>query len=131
VAAWAAALGARPILAPGRGLNGAVGHGVAELAASGVEQVVVAHADLPLADDLAWVARFRGVTLVPDRRDDGTNVLCAPTGARFGFSYGPRSFVRHRAEARRLGLAVRVVRHSVLAWDVDVPSDLDFSGLPV
>src|SRR5439155_17828924 len=37
-------------------------------------------ADLPLATDLTWLPRFPGVTLVPDRRDDGTNVLCVPTG---------------------------------------------------
>ncbi len=46
-----------------------------------------------------------GVTLVPDRRDDGTNVVCVPTRAGFRFPYGPGSFARHRAEARASGAA--------------------------
>jgi LmbE family N-acetylglucosaminyl deacetylase len=31
----------------------------------------------------------------------------------------------HRAEAERLGVAVRVVDAPRLAWDVDLPADLD------
>jgi len=86
------------------------------------------HADLPLATRLAWVADFPGVTLVPDRRLDGTNVLAVPTAAGFGFSYGAGSFGRHRAEAARLGLAARLVRDPHLAWDVDLPVDLAWPG---
>ena len=45
------------------------------------------------------------MTLVPDRRDDGTNVgACIPARAGFRFHYGPVSSPAHRAEARRLGL---------------------------
>ena len=47
-------------------------------AALGYDRVLVAHADLPLAVDLAWLARLGGVTLVPDRHDDGTNVVVPP-----------------------------------------------------
>jgi 2-phospho-L-lactate guanylyltransferase len=127
VAVWAAARGASVILRPGRGLNGAVADGVAALAAGGASHVVVAHADLPLASDLRPVAAgFEGVTLVPDRHGDGTNVLCVPTTAAFEFQYGPRSFARHRAEAERLGLAHRVIEDARLAWDVDLPEDLRF-----
>src|SRR5205085_6612980 len=124
VADWARHQGALVVWEPGRGLNGAVQAGVERLAAAGARHVVVAHADLPLAGPLAWAARFPGVTLVPDRRDDGTNVAAVPTGAGFTFSYGPGSFQRHGAEARRLGLALRVVREPGLGHDVDVPADL-------
>ena len=86
--------------------------------------MIVAHADLPLARDLAWVGGFLGVTLVPDRRDNGTNAVCVPVGAGFTFSYGPGSFARHAAEAHRLGLALRVVRGTALAADLDLPADL-------
>ena len=69
---------------------------------------------------------FDGVTLVPDRRDDGTNVLRLPARATdFRFAYGPGSFRAHRAEAMRTGLAVRVVRNPNLAYDVDWPADVD------
>lgn len=124
VAAWAVVHGASVVWTPARGLNGAVAWGVASLAAGGTTRVIVAHADLPLATNLSPVAGFEGVTLVPDRCEDGTNVACVPTACGFTFSYGPGSFTRHVAEARRLGLPLRVLREPLLAWDVDVPGDL-------
>jgi len=131
VAAWASALGARVVWAPGRGLDGAVSDGVRAMAAAGAERVIVAHADLPMAGDLAWVARFPGVTLVPDHRDDGTNVACVPATAGFPFAYGPSSFSRHAAAAFRLGLPLRVVREPLLGRDVDLPADLRWAGTAV
>ena len=130
VAAWAGALGAMVLPEPGRGLNGAVEAGVARLAALGADEVLVAHADLPLAHELGRLAGFDGVTLVPDRREDGTNVVCVPAEAPFRFAYGPGSFVRHGAEAERLGLRYRVVRQPDLAWDVDVPADIPAGFVP-
>ena len=124
VAAWAADHGASVVLTPGLGLDGAVQRGVAALAAAGAARVIVAHADLPWASDLPALARFDGVTLVPDRRDDGTNVVCLPAGAGFVFAYGPGSFARHCAEARRLRLGLRVARIPGLQHDVDTPDDL-------
>jgi 2-phospho-L-lactate guanylyltransferase len=85
---------------------------------------VVAAGDLPLATDLRWVAEFPGITIVPDRRDEGTNVLAVPTATPFPFSYGPGSFARHLEEARSSGHPLRVARVPALAWDVDVPGDL-------
>jgi 2-phospho-L-lactate guanylyltransferase len=124
VASWARDLGALVVWEPERGLNRAVEAGVARLAAGGAHRVVVAHADLPQAGRLAWVARFAGVTIVPDHRDNGTNVICVPGDAAFTFSYGPGSFTRHGAEAHRLGLPLRVVREPSLSHDVDLPADL-------
>ncbi len=124
VATWARDHHALVVWEPERGLNRAVEAGVDRLAAEGARRVVVAHADLALAGDLGWVAAFGDVTLVPDSRDDGTNVACVPVGRGFTFSYGPGSFARHAVEARRLGLALRVVREPRLGRDVDLPSDL-------
>ena len=124
VAEWARGEGAVVIWTPRRGLNGAVQEGVAALASMGASRIVVAAGDLPLATDLGWAARFPGVTVVPDRRRDGTNVITVPAGSAFRFAYGPGSFSRHLEEAHRLELAVRVVHCSPLAWDVDLPEDL-------
>ena len=110
VADWAAGVGASVLWKPGRGLNGAVNEGVADLAELGLATVIVAHADLPHAQALAHLAETDGVTLVPDRYDDGTNVASVPAGRGFVFAYGPGSFRRHTAEATRLGLPLRVVR---------------------
>jgi 2-phospho-L-lactate guanylyltransferase len=124
VADWARSVGAAVIWSPGKGLNGAVNDGIDALVGSGARRVIVAHADLPHAAALAPIGDFDGVTLVPDRRDDGTNVACIPTSSGFRFQYGPGSFDRHRSEAERLGLPLRVARDERLAWDVDVPDDL-------
>ena len=124
VAVWATEAGASVIWRPGRGLNAAVADGVDQLAADGFTRVIVAHADLPHALDLTWVADFDGITLVPDRHDDGTNVVSIPTGCGFAFAYGAGSFARHRGEVDRLGLPLRVERERRLGWDVDLPADL-------
>jgi 2-phospho-L-lactate/phosphoenolpyruvate guanylyltransferase len=94
VARWALEVGATVLWTPGLGLNGDVQLGFATLLAEGADLVIVAHGDLPQARDLA-------------RFDDG-----------FG------SFARHRAEADRLGVELRVVRAPELQWDVDTPRDL-------
>lgn len=124
VAEWATSLGALVLWEPGRGLNRAVEEGVRQLAERGVDTVVVAAGDLPLATDLRWVPGFPGITLVPDRRYDGTNVIGLPTASAFTFSYGPGSFARHLEHSHGLGIPVRVVHSPSLAWDVDLPEDL-------
>lgn len=130
VAAWATQRDATVVWTPGVGLNGAVQRGAHVLCEAGAELVVVAHADLPRAEGLARlvpVDGFDGVTLVPDRRDDGTNVLSLPVrllAAGFTFAYGTGSFSRHRSESQRLGAATRVLRIPELQWDVDTPDDL-------
>lgn len=129
VAQWARRLGAEVIDEPGRGLNGAVAAGVASLERAGADEVLVAHSDLPAARRLADLTGFDGISLVPDRRLDGTNVICLPAGAGFRFAYGAGSFQRHRLEALRLGLPCRIVHEPRLAWDVDLPADLSAVGL--
>jgi 2-phospho-L-lactate guanylyltransferase len=126
VRAWAAELGVDGIDDPGT-LDGAAAAGRDHLRSRGCTRAVVAHADLPRAHDLVRLARDGAqpvVALVPCHRDDGTPVLSVPTDVDFRFAYGPGSFRHHAAEARRLGLGLRVVRDADLAFDVDVPDDL-------
>ncbi len=130
VRSWAEEHGARVIWTPGLGLNGAVQAAVDQLASEGVGTAVVAHGDLPLATHLEWVAATPGVTIVPDRRRDGTNVIAVPTSIGFRFAYGPGSFASHRAEAARLGQQVRIVNDARLGWDVDLPDDLVLPACP-
>lgn len=136
VARWARALGAGVLCNPGVGLSRAVNAGVAELAHHGYASAVVAHADLARPEGVHTIALDGAVVLVPDLRDDGTNVACVPTAAGFRFSYGAGSFDRHRSEARRLGLPCVIVHDRRLAADVDLPEDLGFldrswTGTPV
>jgi 2-phospho-L-lactate guanylyltransferase len=131
VASWARREGALVVWEPERGLNRAVEAGVERLASEGVRRVIVAHADLARARDLGWVADFAGVTLVPDRNGNGTNVICVPAGSGLTFSYGPGSFSRHVTETRRLRLPLRVVHEPLLAHDVDLPADLGRVRRPI
>ena len=124
VAAWATDHGASILWHPGVGLNAAVNDSVAELRDAGVTDVIVAHGDLPRAHSLAALAQPGTLTLVPDRRGDGTNVIALPTDMEFRFAYGPGSFQRHLGSAIAAGLSVRVRRDPLLALDIDTPSDL-------
>jgi 2-phospho-L-lactate guanylyltransferase len=127
VATWAAGHGAIVLGEPGRGLDGAVQTGVAKLGAAGAAEVLVVHGDLPLAEGIVSLAGHGGITLVPDRREDGTTVVCVPPSAGFCFSYGPGSFGRHVDEAKRIGCTPRIVRVPALRADVDEPADLPLS----
>lgn len=124
VRSWAEAVGATAHWTPGLGLIGAVEAGVDAAAASGADRVLVAHADLPLATGLDHVVGTDGVVIVPDRWNDGTNVIAVPAAAGFRFAYGSGSAARHQAEAARLDLPVQIVDDQVLGWDVDLPGDL-------
>ena len=124
VANWAEAHGATVLWSPGRGLNAAVHDGIATLAAGGIEHVIVAHSDLPTPAPLANIVLSGGIVLVPDLRDDGTNVIAIPSRVGFQPSYGSQSFRRHLAQAVSLGRPVRVHRDIRLALDIDTPPDL-------
>lgn len=131
VRAWARACGLDTIDDPGS-LDEAAVAGRRWIEARGCARAVIVHADLPLARTLTPLARDRArpiVAVVPCHRDDGTTVLSVPVDAPFRFAYGAGSFRRHASEARRLGLGFRVVRNADLAFDVDVPDDLERLGV--
>src|ERR671910_2052561 len=128
---WARGRGLEVVDDPGT-LDDAAATGRAWVRAHGCARALIAHADLPLARSLAPLARDGGspiVAVVPCHRDDGTTVISVPVDVPFRFAYGPGSFRRHAAEARRLDLGFRVVRDAELAFDVDVPDDLHRLGL--
>ena len=124
VASWVTARGAQVIWAEQLGLNGAVDHGVAEMSALGHDHVIVVHADLPIPSPLAAFSRQGTVTLVPDRRSDGTNLMSFPVATPVPAAYGPGSFTRHLSAAMTSGSAVEVIRDPRLALDIDHPTDL-------
>jgi 2-phospho-L-lactate/phosphoenolpyruvate guanylyltransferase len=136
VRSWALEVGADLVDDPGSGLDAAATAGREHLRSLGFVRCVVAHADLPRAQTLAPLAQDGDrpiVTLVPCHRADGTNVCSVPISLPFRFAYGEGSFRRHATEARRVHAALRVVRRPDLAFDVDVPDDLDrlAADLPV
>lgn len=124
VAAWATAHGATVIWGAGLGLNGAVDDGVAHVAAAGYDHVVVSHADLARPSALLTVATPDTITLVPDRRRDGTNVMSFPTGRPLAASYGGGSFARHLDQALALDATTEVRADHDLSLDLDTDRDL-------
>ena len=124
VAAWARRWDATAVWTEGHDLNGAVAVGLTAARSAGATTLLIAHADLPQATDLPAIAHFPGVTLVPDFRDDGTNVIALPAETPFVPAYGPGSFARHLAQALTFDVPVRVCRRADLRLDVDAPADL-------
>ncbi len=123
VAEWADDLGAGVLWGPGLGLNGAIDVGVETLAGKGVEQVLIAHGDLPRPESLTQVTRTGTIVLVPDRRRDGTNVVARPTNVPLAAEYGGGSFHRHLAAALEAGVPVQVRSDPFLSIDVDTIDD--------
>ena len=99
VAAWARERGAQVIWGAGLGLNGAVDDGVDRITAAGFDHVLVTHADLARPAGLLDVVRAGCITLVPDRRHDGTNVMSFPT--RTPLRARPTAADRSPATSRR------------------------------
>ncbi len=114
------------IVAPGvSGLNESVTVAVRLLAANLPPEgrIIIAHADLPRAEDLRIVTGA-GIAIAPDTARDGSNVLSLPARTEFTFRYGPGSFDAHRLEAAERGLELTVIDDVSLALDVDDPADL-------
>ena len=125
VAAWATRMGAQVIWGADLGLNGAVDDGVRHIVAHGFDHVLVTHADLARPDALLDIARPGSITLVPDRRNDGTNVMSFPASHPIEASYGAASFARHLAQALAWGsVPVEVRSDPYLSLDLDTARDL-------
>jgi 2-phospho-L-lactate guanylyltransferase len=116
---------------PGQGLNAALTSATRVAAGAGVERLLFVSADLPWlvpGDLTALVALPAGVAgIAPDRAGTGTNALSLPgrDATRFAPHFGIGSFAAHRREARRLGIGLEIIATPTLAFDVDLPADLD------
>jgi 2-phospho-L-lactate guanylyltransferase len=121
---WAEARGARVVWGPDLGLNRAVDDGVDHLISLGARQIIVTHADLPRPGGLLDVPTAGVITLVPDPRRDGTNVMSFPSTNVLHASYGGGSFGRHLRQAVESGAPYEVRIDRDLALDLDVADDL-------
>lgn len=121
---WAEARGAQVVWGPDLGLNRAVDDGVHQLVNLGARQIIVSHADLPRPERLLDVASAGVITLVPDPRCDGTNVMSFPATSIVHASYGGGSFRRHLEQAVASGAPYEVRVDRDLALDLDTADDL-------
>lgn len=114
---------------PGGGLNAALASGARQLAAMGVHELLVLHADLPLLapdeiDDFIASSRRSGLGLASDRIGHGTNAVFVAPPLAFEFCFGRYSFARHRQQARERGLQPFIAASRGFAFDIDEPADL-------
>lgn len=114
------------------GLNPVVNAAARVLEREGVRELMVVHGDLPMlgADELTRMIDAHrnvttpAVTLVPDSRRDGTNLMAWNPASAFRTCYGAASFRKHCEQARELGMAANVCLLPAAALDIDEPDDL-------
>ncbi len=110
----------------GLNLNQALQEAAGLARARGHGRLLVLPADLPQLTpaDLQRILDLpEGIVgLAPDRHHLGTNALLTPAQP-FGYQFGPGSFYRHRREAQRQRLAVRLLYAPGLQFDLDSPAD--------
>ena len=110
---WASNLGTQVIRNVGTGLN----------------EVLISHADLIFPGDLPSLFERDGIILVPDRHNDGTNIIGLPTEIDFSFRYVPGSLKRQKREAKRFDLPLSIIKDTKFGFDIDNPDDLEESKL--
>ena len=126
----AARAGALTIRDPGHGLNAALAFANASLASkAAAHRLLIMPIDLPFAaaDRLEAVLESPAdVVVVPDKKEQGTNLLLldAPTRRDFPFAFGANSFQSHLDVAATRNLRLAVFRDAHLAFDIDDESDL-------
>lgn len=115
-----------------RDLNAAVNAAAHEIFARGENDMLVVHGDLPLlsaADLSAFLHAHRNgpetaVTIAPDRRDSGTNLLAWRALPNFIATYGENSFQRHSEQARAFNVNPTICDLPGARCDIDEFDDL-------
>ena len=115
---------------PGQGLNSALTFGRQQLQQLGSDELLIIHADLPLAsaaeiDDFIRAGRLHGMALASDRHGTGTNALFMVPNPNFRFCFGEHSLTRHLEQAAACGLRPALNQARGLMIDIDTPQDLN------
>jgi 2-phospho-L-lactate/phosphoenolpyruvate guanylyltransferase len=113
----------------GRGETGAVELAVKVCRERGASSLAVIPGDIPLltAADVDCVMRHGAqydVVIVPSWDSRGTNAILLRPPDALQLRFGSWSFFPHVKQAKRKGLAYKVVRLPRVALDVDTPEDL-------
>ncbi len=112
----------------GAGFSANMDHAANWLEARGITEMMYIPADVPAItpDEIGILIRNHnnGVTIVPAKAENGTNLLiCTPPSA-IPFQFGPNSCDRHHQVAQSRGLPVQILQCPGLANDIDEPDDL-------
>jgi 2-phospho-L-lactate/phosphoenolpyruvate guanylyltransferase len=95
-------------------------------------KVLIVPTDLPFLnrDDIIRIINISKntpeIVLAPDRRENGTNILYInPIGA-IKYKFGDHSFMKHKDQAERKNVSIKVFRGENLSFDLDLPDDWNF-----
>lgn len=117
------------VLETGHDLNQAVSQGRQVAVERGADAILVLPADLPhlqsidIATLYAKGQEAEGVIIVPST-DNGTNALLLRPPHAINFAFGRNSFSHHCRAAQAVGVACLVHSAPHLAFDIDLPADL-------
>ena len=112
-------------------LGSVLDRALAYASGAGATRAVILMSDLPLVgpddiDELVSELDVAAAAIAPDRLDAGTNALALRLPASVQTCFGNAdSFSRHLHVLRGHYESLAIVRNPGLAFDVDVPSDLD------
>ena len=114
------------------GLNNALQKAVNYLAEQGITEVMIIPGDLPLINDAEINQLLAAhnqideavVTLVTDRRGEGSNAIICNPRSGFRFCFGPNSAVQHQQQAIAIGAVFNRVELPGIGCDIDCPQDL-------
>jgi len=129
--ALAAQRDAKVVSCDGRdGINAAIRLGADRAMRCGGGAVLIAPSDIPqltphgVAEAVDAIGTFGTLALLSATRDGGTNLLACRPATALPLHFGPGSFKKHCASARRDGMHLRVLPPGDLGLDVDRPDDL-------
>jgi 2-phospho-L-lactate guanylyltransferase len=111
-------------------LNAAVNHGI-EIAFQSGKHAVFIPGDLPLirSTDLLDALRLsrnpNDVVLVPESNGEGTNLILLWNETAFKPMLGPESFKNHCDQAKKLGIAPKILENHRIGLDIDSLQDLE------
>ena len=113
-------------------INKALRKGTMAATAFNVSSILIIPADLPLinADDIRMLlSKSRNppeIIIAPDRRMNGTNALFINPVGILDYDFGMWSFRKHIEQAERKNIKVEIYNNDKLAFDLDMPEDLDY-----
>jgi 2-phospho-L-lactate guanylyltransferase len=108
----------------GGGLNEACSVALQKARSYGARFMAVVPVDLKAPERACRLRIGHGVTIVPDLRYRGTNLIVIPTGLDWAFRFGPDSLLLHASEALSVGAGLELVSDPLLQTDLDTGEDL-------
>lgn len=111
-------------------LNQALTQATRVAVANGAQAVLMVPTDLPrlrvrdVEKLIALGAPAPRVVIAPAHRDGGTNALLLNPPTLMQFTFGENSFAAHRSHAIAAGAHVEAYQSENVAFDIDVPEDL-------